>query len=159
MASFGDWTWENDIENLGIYDGNIKVDSVNAFIAGLHVGDAAQTTIAVGVTYKLMPDLRIGVDFNYYDRLYANYDPISRSEEEDRGVEAWQIPAFGIFDLNVAYDFKLAGLNTSLYGNVYNLFNEQYVMDAQDGSGHDAGTSIMYYGFGVNWNLGFKIRF
>ncbi len=159
MASFGDWTWQNDIENLGIFDGNVKVDSVNAFIAGLHVGDAAQTTVAVGLSYKLMPDLRVSIDYNYYDRLFANYDPIDRSDELDRGAEAWQIPAFGTFDLNIAYDFRIGGLNTSLYGNVYNLFDEKYVMDAQDGSGHDAASARVYYGYGVTWNLGAKIRF
>ncbi|MCB0576303.1 MAG: TonB-dependent receptor, partial [Saprospiraceae bacterium] len=89
----------------------------------------------------------------------ANYDPTSRSDESARGVEAWKIPAFGIFDLNITYDFQLSGFNASLYGNVYNLMNEKYVMDAQDGTNHDAFTSRVYYGYGANWHLGVKIRF
>ncbi|MCB9354464.1 MAG: TonB-dependent receptor [Lewinellaceae bacterium] len=159
MASIGDWTWQNDIENLGIFEGNTQVGEVDAYIAGLHVGDAAQTTVALGLAYKLMPDLRVSIDYNYYDRLYANYDPTSRSDESARGVEAWKIPAFGIFDLNITYDFQLSGFNASLYGNVYNLMNEKYVMDAQDGTNHDAFTSRVYYGYGANWHLGVKIRF
>lgn len=159
MASLGDWTWQDDIENLGIFEGNTKVGEVDAFIADLHVGDAAQTTVAIGVTYKLMRDLRIGIDYNYYDKLYADYDPTDRSDESARGVEAWEIPAFGIFDLNVSYDFEIAGTKASLYGNVYNLFDEKYVMDAQDGSTHDAFSARVFYGYGVNWNLGAKFRF
>jgi len=57
------------------------------------------------------------------------------------------------------YDFDIAGMKTSLYGNVYNITDEKYVMDAQDGSNHDAQTSRVYYGYGINWNLGVKIRF
>lgn len=159
MASIGDWTWQNDIENLGIFDGNTQVGEVDAFIAGLHVGDAAQTTLAAGINYELMSDLRFSIDYNFYDNLYANYNPTDRSDESVRGVEAWKIPAFGTFDLNVAYDFELSDFKASLYGNVYNLTNEKYVMDAQDGTNHDAFSSRVYYGYGITWNLGVKIRF
>jgi outer membrane cobalamin receptor len=159
MASIGDWTWENDIIGLEIFEGNTLVGTVDAFIAGLHVGDAAQTTMALGLAYKLMPDLKFSIDYNYYDRLYADYDPTDRSDESASGVESWQIPAFGTFDLNVAYDFNLSDFKASLYGNVYNLFNEKYVMDAQDGSAHTAQSARVFYGYGVNWNLGVKIRF
>ena len=159
MASIGDWVWENDIENLGIFDGNTQVGEVDAFIKGLHVGDAAQTTIAGGLSYKLMPDFKVSVNYNYYDDLYADYDPTDRSDEGARGVEAWKIPAFGTFDLNLTYDFKVSDFDASLYGNIYNLTNEKYIMDAQDGSDHDAFSSRVFYGYGINWNLGVKIRF
>ena len=121
MASIGDWIWENDIEDLGIFEGNTQVGTVDAFIKDLHVGDAAQTTVALGLNYKLMPDLKFSLDWNYYDKLYADYDPIDRSDESARGAEAWEVPAFGTVDLNVSYDFKLSDFNASLYGNVYNL--------------------------------------
>ena len=159
MASIGDWVWENDIEDLDIFDGTTKVGTVDAFIGGLHVGDAAQTTVAAGLSYKLMKDLKLSVDYNYYGNLYANYNPTSRNEESDRGVEAWKVPAFGIFDTNVTYDFQIGGFDASIYGNVYNLLNEKYVMDARDGSNHDALTSRVYFGYGINWNLGAKLRF
>jgi len=159
MLSIGDWTWQNDIENLPIFDGNTQVGEVDAFIAGLHVGDAAQITGALGVDYKLMPSLRIALDYNYYDKLYADYDPIDRSDESSRGVESWKLPAFGTFDANIVYDFEIGNLNASLYGNVYNLFDEEFVMDAQDGSTHTAKSARVYYGYGINWNLGFRIRF
>lgn len=159
MLSIGDWTWQNDIENLPIFDGNTKVGEVDAFIAGLHVGNAAQITGALGVSYKLTPALRLSVDYNYYDKLYADYDPIDRSDESARGVEAWKLPALGVFDANLTYDFDIGGLGASLYANVYNFTNESFVMNAQDGSTHDATSARVYYGYGINWNLGFKLRF
>ena len=161
MVSLGDWTWQNNLESVGIFDGNTQVGEVDAFIAGLHVGDAAQTTMALGLSYQLMEDLRFTVDYNYYDGLYADYDPIDRSDtgEDGKNIEAWKLPSFGIVDVNVIYDFDLAGMSSSIYGNVYNLFDEEYVMDAQDGSNHDAFTSRVYYGYGINWNLGLRIRF
>jgi iron complex outermembrane recepter protein len=159
MLSIGDWTWQNDIENLPIFDGDTKVGEVDAFIAGLHVGNAAQITGALGLTYKLMPDLRISLDYNYYDKLYADYDPIDRSDESSRGVESWKLPAFGVFDANISYDFDIGDFGASLYGNVYNITNEKFVMDAQDGADHSAQTARVYYGYGINWNIGLKIRF
>ena len=144
---------------MNIFEGDSLVGTVNAFISDLHVGDAAQTTIALGLSYKLMPDLRFSIDYNYFDNLYADYDPTDRSGELDRGAEAWKIPAVGTFDLNMVYDFKLSDFKASLYGNVYNLTNEKFVADAQDGFDHNASSARVYYGYGINWNLGVKIRF
>ncbi len=159
MASIGDWTWQDDLVDVGIFEGETQVGEVDAFISGLHVGDAAQTTVALGLDYKLMKDFKLGLDWNYYDRLYAAFDPITRGNETDRGVESWQVPAFGTLDLNMTYDFKVSDFKASVYGNIYNLTNEKYVMDATDGSNHDAFSARVYYGFGINWNLGVKVRF
>ena len=71
----------------------------------------------------------------------------------------FQIPAFGVFDANITYDFNIGDFASSLYANVYNITDEEFVMNAQDGSNHDAHTSQVYYGYGINWNLGLKIRF
>src|SRR5690606_8308607 len=56
MASFGDWRWQNNVENVQILDEDQNVvDTVNLFIEDLHVADAAQTTFALGLNYKLTP--------------------------------------------------------------------------------------------------------
>jgi len=159
MASIGDWTWSNNVTDVGVFDENTLITRVDAFIAGSHVGDAAQTTAAVGLRYEVMKGLTFGVDYNYYDRLYAQFDPIDRDSSEDEGVEAWKVPAYGLVDLNMTYDFDISAFNSSLYVNVYNLGNTEYIADAQDGADHDALTSSVYYGYGINWNLGLKIRF
>lgn len=159
MASFGDWTWTNNVTDVGVFDETDLITTVDAYIAGSHVGDAAQTTAALGLRYEVMKDLIFGVDYNYYARLYAQFDPVDRDSSEDEGVEAWRVPSYGLVDLNMTYNFDISDFNSSLYVNVYNVGNTEYVADAQDGANNDALTSTVYYGYGINWNLGLRIRF
>jgi outer membrane cobalamin receptor len=160
MLSLGDWTWTNDVENVYIrdLDGNNVGNPINVFIEGLKVGDAAQTTAALGFDYTLLEGLSVGMDYNYYDNLYAGYSPTARSSVEQK-VDAWQLPAYGLLDLNIAYKFEISGLKSSLYGNINNIANTQYIADASDGPNHDALTSSMYSGFGTTWTLGATIKF
>ncbi len=169
MLSLGDWTWQNNLQDVGVFDeGNpTPIATVDAFIAGIHVGDAAQTTAALGVSYNLLPNLTLGADFNYYDNLYADFDPTDRSDPSSEGIDAWKAPSYGLLDFNIKYDFDLAGLDASFIGNVFNIGNVEYVADAQDGGSvvsdvYQAGTalnSLVFYGFGTTWTAGVKVRF
>lgn len=160
MLSLGDYKWKNDLKDVNIFDESQNVVStVNLYIADLKVGDAAQTTAALGVKYDLLKDLSLGVDYNYYADYYAQFDPSDRGDESEAGLDAWKLPAWGLFDVNLTYKFQLAGLDTSLYGNVYNVTDTQYISDANDGDNHDALTSVGYYGMGRNWNLTMRINF
>lgn len=160
MLSLGDWTWNNNVENVIIrdVDGTQLGDPINVYIQGLKVGNAAQTTGAFGFNYKLLQGLSVGMDYNYYADLFASYDPTSRTSQEEN-VQAWEIPAYSLMDLNIAYDFDVADFKGSLYANINNMFDTFYVADARDGSNHDAQTSSMYAGFGRTWTLGAVIRF
>ncbi|MBL6449707.1 TonB-dependent receptor [Fulvivirga sp. 29W222] len=157
MLSVGDWRWQNNVQNVRIEDedGNPLGDPINIFIDDLKVGDAAQTTAALGMKYSAGENITIGIDYNYYDNLYASFDPTSRTSENV--ADAWQVPAYGLFDLNLTYKLQLGNFNASIYGNVYNLADTEYVADANDGG--DAANSRVYYGYGRNWNLGLKINF
>lgn len=157
MLSVGNWRWLNNVENVRIEDedGNLLGDPINIYIEDLKVGDAAQTTAAFGVQFKALEGLSLGLDYNYYDNLFASFDPTARTTEDV--ADAWEVPAYGIFDFNLTYKFSLAGLDASLYGNVYNLADTKYVADANDGG--DAANSRVYYGYGRNWNLGLRLKF
>ncbi len=156
MLSLGDWTWKDNLKDVGIFYEQDKVDSVDLYIAGLKVGDAAQTTAAVGIDYKLMKNFKIGLDYNYYANYYARFSPEDRSSESDEGVDAYELPSYGLVDLSINYKFKIAGLNTSLFGNIYNIGNVEYFSDASD----DGGTlGAGYYGAGTTWNLALRVNF
>ncbi|MTI38773.1 TonB-dependent receptor [Fulvivirga lutimaris] len=160
MLSLGDWRWVNNVENVTVEDENNNPigDPINVFIEDLRVGNSAQTTAALGFNYTLLEGFSVGFDYNYYDNLYAQYDPLGRTSIE-QNVDAWQVPAYGLVDLNVTYKFEISGFKASLYGNVYNLADTQYVADANDGANNDAQTARVYYGFGRTWNLGLKVQF
>ena len=158
MASIGDWRWQNNVENVQIFDeeNNPVGDPINIFIKDLHVGDAAQTTLALGTDYKLTPDTRFIIDYNYFDNLYADYDPSDRSEVRP---DAWEVPAYGVFDTALSHNFKFGNFDATLTGRINNVFDTQYIADALDGSGSNAQTARVYYGFGRTFSVGAKIKF
>ena len=159
MASIGDWKWENDIENVQIFnDEQELVETVNLFIEDLHVGDAAQTTFALGTSYKISPDTRFTIDYNYFDNLYADFDPSDRNDPTYR-KEAWELPAYGIFDTALSHGFKFGNFDATLIGRINNVFDTEYVTDAFDGSNSDAQTSTVYYGYGRTFSVGAKLKF
>lgn len=159
MLSLGDWTWTNNVQDVIIrdQDGNQLGDPINVYIEGLKVGNAAQTTAALGFNYELLEDLKVGMDWNYYDNLFASYNPTGRNNVGDNNIQAWQIPSYSLLDLNISYDFEISGLTSSIYGNINNIADTFYVADARDGG--NALNSSMYAGFGRTWTLGAVIRF
>jgi len=159
MGSFGDWQWQNNLTDVNITDGGVVIGTVDLYIKGLKIGDAAQTTAAVGVDYELFKGFLLMGDFNYAADIYAYFDVLGRGTAEDEGVQPWKMPDFGLFDFGMSYSFPIAGFDASLYGRINNAFDTEYVADASDGQDHDAGSSFVFYGFGRTWSLGLKLRF
>tara|TARA_R110002033_G_scaffold58464_2_gene107983 strand:+ start:123015 stop:125543 length:2529 start_codon:yes stop_codon:yes gene_type:complete len=157
MASLGDWKWANNVENVQIFDEDQNlVTTVNLFIEDLHVGDAAQTTMALGLNYEVMPKTTLLIDYNYYDNLYANYDPTARGTV---APDAWELPSYGLVDAGLSYGFKLGEFDATIIGRMNNVFNTEYISDGRDGNNHDALSSVVWYGFGRTYSISTKIRF
>jgi len=161
MASLGNWTWLNDLKDVKVYDENQnEVGTVDLYIKDVKVGGSAQTTAALGVNYKFFKSLKIGIDYNYFTNLYAAFDPLRRgTENPDGNPNSWEMPSYQLFDINLKYDFKINGLNSSFYAKVNNLFNEEYISYANDGSDHLWNSATVYYGVGTTWSFGLKVRF
>ncbi len=158
MLSVGDWIWQDDV-NFTLYDEDQNVvGTYNAYIGGVHVGNAAQTTASLTAEYEVFPGLELGADYIYLAKNFADFNPINRTNPEDK-VDSWQLPNVGLVDLNMNYDFDIAGLEASIYGKVNNLFNTEYISDATDGATHDEETALVFFGFGTTWSTGLKVRF
>ncbi|MFK7811632.1 MAG: TonB-dependent receptor [Maribacter sp.] len=158
MVSLGDWTWDNNVNDVQIFDEdqNPIGDPINIFIEGLKVGNAAQTTFALGANYRILPSTNIRVDYNYAGDYFGDFDPTSRTIDD--GIQAWEMPAYGLFDVGLTHRFDFAGLNTSLRANIYNLFDTEYISDAQDRDG-TANSALVYFGPGRTYTVGAKINF
>lgn len=158
MLSLGDWKWDSDVENVEIYDEEQNlIDTVNLYISGLKVSDAAQTTAALGLDYELMDKTHFTVDYNYFDDLYADYDPNDRGTQG--APQAWKAPAYSTFDASIRHGFKIGDLNTTLTARMNNVFNTDYIADALDGSGSIAETALVWFGYGRTFNISAKIKF
>lgn len=158
MASLGDWRWDSNVENVNILDEDQNViDTVDLFIKDLHVSDAAQTTMALGLNYKLSPETTVVLDYNYYADIYAAYDP------SDRGTsgapDAWKMPDYGLFDAVISHSFNVGPFDTTLTARMNNIFDTEYISDARDGSGSIANTALVYFGYGRTFSIGAKLNF
>ena len=159
MGSIGDWHWQNNLTDVPITDGGDVIGTVDLYIKDLKVGDAAQTTAAIGVDYELFQGFLLMGDFTYASDLYAYFDPLGRGSAEDEGVQPWKMPDFSLWDFGIAYNFPIAGFDTTLSGRINNAFDTEYIADASDGQNHDAESAAVFYGFGQTWSLGLKLRF
>jgi len=159
MTSIGDWIWQNDVD-FTLYDPETDqiVGEYNAYLADIHVGDAAQTTAALGVDINVLKGVKIGFDANYYDRLYAYFDPVLRTSATDT-QDSWEMPSYLLVDANIRWNFKVANLRATFYGKINNLLDTEYIADSQDGATHDEYTSLVYYGFKRTASIGLKIKF
>ncbi|ULC59936.1 TonB-dependent receptor [Flaviramulus sp. BrNp1-15] len=158
MASLGDWRWDSNVTDVSILDEDQNVvETVDLYIKDLHVADAAQTTAALGVNYKFAPDTRLILDYNYYADIYADFDP------SDRGVEgapdAWKMPDYGLFDVAMTHGFKFGPFDASLTARMNNVFDTEYISDAQDGTGSVTETALVYFGYGRTFSIGAKLNF
>ncbi len=159
MFSYGDWIWQDDLL-AEVYDENQEfIDSISVYAGGIRVGNSAQTTAAFGIGYEVIDNLRISFDANYFDRLYANFNVEDRGDIDNKGVNSWQMPSYQLFDLNLRYRFKIAGLDATLVSNINNLFNTEAIRDATDGTSFNYDTAIVYYGWGRTWTTSLRVKF
>jgi outer membrane receptor protein involved in Fe transport len=169
MISVGDWTWMNNLEKITIFDENqVEVGTVGPiYMADQKVGDAPQTTAAIGLDVNLSSELKVGADYNYYGNFNADFDPTTLTTQ---GLTPWEVPNYSLLDVNASFKFKFAGLNGTLYANVNNLFNTEYISDAQARFNDrkvgettvkysDATNTLVYFGTGRTWTTGLKINF
>jgi outer membrane cobalamin receptor len=175
MLSLGDWKWQNDAKGY-LYNrsgeptdanGNVvelaspqhAMAEVN--IGGIKVGNSAQRTASLGVRYEVLKGFRAGIDGNYFGKNYAYYNISSVGTNLNPAVfsQPWMIPDAATFDFNLSYRFKMGGFDASLFGNINNLFDTEYIADATDGVDHDWKTSTVFYGFGRTFSTSLKIKF
>lgn len=173
MVSLGNWKWKDNASGY-LYDGNgnaIDKDknvvepgspthvSATVNLEGTHVGNSAQTTMALGANYEFFKNFRMGLDYNLYGRNYAKYSVNIASWGVNNFAQPWRIPNANVFDLHLNYRFDIAGLKASLNANVDNLLDAVYITDATDGGNGKAETAKVYYGFGRTWSVSMKVMF
>ena len=180
MLSWGDWVWSSNARGY-YYDSQgqpmtAKMDGTvasgimaedHAWIdlkqKGVHVAGSAQTTAAIGADFFPMKGLRVSANFNLYGRNYADFYLGSTAVANTAVTvnDPWRIPVGHQLDLSASYSFNIGKVRATLYGNVNNLYDYNYVMDAQcgtDSKGWEDCYAVMY-SFGRTYTLRLKISF
>jgi hypothetical protein len=187
MLSLGDWRWTGNSTGYFYDSGGQPVQSYGRNAAGLmvithamgiqaddharmtvdldrvKVGGSAQTTAALGVKFKPLKGLYLGVDYLLYARNFSdwNFNPSDLILNGSKKYESpWEIPSAGVFDISSGYGFLIGGLDATVSANVFNLFDREYIVDANDGRDHNRETAYgVFYGFGRTGSVKLRINF
>ncbi len=180
MLSLGSYCWDNNakgyfynqvgepLKNLGgdVASGILAEDHAWAVLNqdGVRVGGSAQTTAAIGVTFKPFKGFRIGADWKVAANNYSDYTLSTSAFSANKEVtlaDPWKLPWGNQLDLNASYSFEIGGVKATLFGNVHNLFNYYYMVDATTPS--DAtGTwenAYGFYSFGRTYSVKLRVNF
>ena len=157
FASVGDWRWKNDV-TATIYDPTTlqPMGNVNVYADGLHVGDAPQTQIGASVRLSLTPGLDIRAEWSWNDRYWADFDPVSRTDPEDR-ADSYRIPSYHLFNVGVKWTGSIRKMGIVLFLNANNIADARYIERSKDGAGHDRATFTGYWAEGRNLNFGVRL--
>lgn len=173
MGSLGDWRYKNNVTTDVYNDQNVKVGSVNIYTKDLKVGDAAQTTANVSAAYEFFKGFKARASYYYADNLYANFTPENRTSASTEGVQAWQLPSYGLLDGMLSYVFKVEEKKITLRLNVDNILDERYIAESVDDTKYNPADATdfvigdngsgkrnrVYAGFGRTWTIGAKVNF
>lgn len=179
MLSVGDWKWDSDASGYFYNSAGQPLKDLKGNVAsgiaaedhakftlkqkGIKVGGSAQTTAAIGANVNVMKGLRVGMDWTYFGNNYADYSLSSSNILANSEVvvnDPWKIPAGYQFDLNASYKFNIGNCKATLSGNVNNLFDYQYIVDAYDGgTGKWQDAYRVFYAFGRTYTVRLKVNF
>ncbi len=158
MATWGDYRWKNDVSATLINDNNVVTDTVNVYARNLYVGGTAQQQAGAYADFRLMNLLNIHIDWTWYNKLFADFDPINRTRSDDR-IQPYAFPSYGLLNASVILPFEMGKLPALVQVNGYNLLNEIHIETGQDGIHHDLESFRGFWSFGINFNLTLKIYF
>ncbi len=159
FTSLGDWRWVGNASAV-LHDDVKNTDTkVDVFSDGLFVGDQPQISSGLLARYQVTSTFDIGGDFSYNDKYYAYYDPSSRTNSSTI-AQPYRLPAYGIANARLGYKFKIGKLDSYAAAHVYNLFNRDYWIEANDAGGSLAGQlGSGFKGWGRTSDISLKINF
>lgn len=165
FASIGNWRWMKDVSAI-IYDdySGTEVGRVNVYCDGLPVADAPQTQIGASAKFILPAGFSASADWQFNDRMYADFDPLTRNNPDDR-QHSYRIPGYHLLGASVSWgsEWKYGARSTRKIGlNVFvrgdNLLNTTYIERGKDGAAHDLASFRGYWGFGRMFSFGVRVR-
>lgn len=181
MLSLGDWVWDSNAKGYFYNQNGEPLKDLRGTVAsgiladdhawavlnqkGVKVGGSAQTTGSIGINIRPLDGFRFGLDWVASGRNYSDYQVSSSNYSANSTInvaDPWRIPWGNQFDFSASYSFKIAGVRATLNGNINNLFNRYYVMDAYNNittAGEWDNVYRVFYSFGRTYSVRLKVNF
>jgi outer membrane cobalamin receptor len=159
MVSYGNWYYTKNAGPASVFNSQQQLITTvkQVYLKGIKVGDAAQTTAAFSFDVDVLPQLKLGTNYNLYGNYYSSFNFANITSS---GAHPYKLPEYSTWDVNAKFKFKLAGLDASLIGTVNNLLNTKYISDAYDANGSGIASNLsVYYGLVRTFTTGLKVKF
>jgi len=170
LLAIGDWKYANDAITT-IYDDNTheKIGNGDIYTKDLKVANQPQTMAGLFASIQATKSIDFGINYLYYANIYAGFIPEDRSTEADR-EQSWKLPNYGSTDVRVGWRFKIAGLDSKFNMNIYNVFNVEALVEAEDKqieltnaagdvNGYEHTFGKGFWNWGRNFNFALKVYF
>lgn len=153
-----DYRWQNNVTSTLYNNENVAVDTVNVYAANLYVGGAPQQQFSLFAEFRLLKFLNLRVDWTYYNKIYAGFSPVNRSNPNDT-EQPFQLPAYNLVNAYLSIPFNIFQTTANLQVNAYNLLNADYIEWGEDGINHDLDTFRGFWSFGRTFDFMLRINF
>ena len=157
FVSLGNWRWKNDVSAI-VYDpySGLAMGTVDVYSDGLAVGDAPQTQIGASAIIKIGPKVELSADWKFNSRLYADFDPVTRRDPNDRG-NSYRIPDYHLLNATISLRERIGKSRAVFYLTVNNILDTKYIERGKDGRDHTLDTFTGFWGFGINGSAGVRL--
>jgi len=158
-GSFGDYYYTNNPGPTSVFNNQEKlVETIPVIdLKNEKIGDAPQTTASMSLDVNVLPQVKLGVIWNYFSNYTANV-PFEDYTSPD--LHPYKVPDYSLWTFAGTWHFKMAGFDSELIGTVTNLLNTKYISDATDaGATGLASNAEVYYGLGRLFTTGLKVKF
>lgn len=160
MANFGKWIYGNNVSTT-IYNDQTHAEEGTAYLytKDLRVGQQPQTSFGLFGKFKIAKTIDFGFNYLYYTNLYSDLSPQYRTNKNNTG-QAWRLPDYGMLNLRLGWNFKLAGMPAYFNWNVQNVTNKITLVEARDTfNGTSNVFSQGYWSWGRTMNFSIKVNF
>jgi hypothetical protein len=147
----------NDVNAIIYNDVQVITEKLDVYSKGLFVGGAPQTQAGLSAEYRLPIRLTVSVDWVYFDRLYADFEPVNRNNPNDR-MQPYRLPAYSVCDVFLAYSFALKAFDVTAQLSCQNLTNTVSITRGDDGTTHNLDSFTGFWLQGRTFNLTTRIN-
>ena len=171
MASVGDWVYTDTIlVNVSSEDQNF-IEETNFYLKDVKVGDAAQFVAYLEADYKIAKGINFDLGYRFVDNLYADFSAIDGAFNAPDNLGALKLPAYGLLDAGLTFNFPIAKMDGRFRINVNNVLDTEYIAESNTNIHADDSTpeselwngintrNFVWFGFGRTWNASFKLNF
>ncbi len=170
VASLGQFLWVNNPDITITRDNNSTVLSTEeVWIQYFRQSGTPQTALAAGLEYNSSRFWWAGITGSYYDDIYLDFNPVSRTRDEAGYYPYWEAqkkadPGF-LLDLFVGKSWKIDDFYLNLSANLSNLLNNRTLMTGGyeqyrfDPDKPELFQPKVYYNNGFNYFINLSIRY